>query len=511
MSSLLRSLALGLGGVVLALGAGCGDDDPGHSVPVGSSGAGGDVGLAGEASIHDGGRADGGATGDSGAAGETAGAGGAASGVVDGCEAPTGAGTDVPVAITADETWTFEGSPYRIASTTYLTATLTLEPCTVVELDQDVGILVGNTPEAGAIIAHGDSKQNAAGQTERREISFQRLTQDASWGSISVDTTGSLDFSLVRLSGGGSLASEQNGGGTIVAYGDNPQGEPTPSVSVQDVTIAGSETYAVNLTSRASFAAGSDGLTIETSGKESGYPIYVEAGAAFSLPTNLRLDGNERDEVLVHPFARVASDTLPSRGVPLVLDGELYIATPNDEPGLATLTIEAGTELKLGGPAAGITFGADATHQGTLKAVGTATAPIWFHSAESVPAAGDWLGLYFAHTTASGNRLEHAVIEDAGGFSGAKGFGCGPTTNDASILIFGDTAIEPFVKNCEIKHQAGDTQIMLGWSVSVDQAGEAQAFVDTNTFADAPTCRVSLPSQADAPACPGNDAEPDCL
>jgi hypothetical protein len=74
----------------------------------------------------------------------------------------------------------------------------------------------------------------------------------------------------------------------------------------------------------------------------------------------------------------------------------------------------------------------------------------------------------------------------------------------------GDGAIDPFVKNCEIKHAGGGTQIVLGWADSADQSAEAQAFLDSNTFADAPACRVSLP-QAMAPSCPGNDSKPDCL
>jgi hypothetical protein len=422
MRSLLRAFGLGCSVVAVGVGAGagCGSDDPSHAVADDSGGAGGETtGDAGS-----GAKPDNEAGADTSSAGEAAG--GAPSAVVNGCEAPSGDGTDVPSAITGDQTWTYAGSPYRVSTRTYLTATLTLEPCTVVELAADAGILVGNAPEAGAIVAHGDSKQNPDGQTEERAIYFQRLDKDAAWGSLSVDPTGELDFRLVHLSGGGSLASEQNGGGTILAYGADSGGAATPSVGLQDVMIADSETYAVNLQARAAFTPDSAGLTIETSGAESGFPIYLEAGAAFSVPAGLRLDGNERDAVLVHPFTRVASDTFPARGVPFVIDQELYVATPNDDPGTATLTIEAGAELMFEGAGSDLLFGADATHPGELVAVGTAAAPIWLHSAEAAPAAGSWLGLYFAHTTPSGNKLEHAIIEDAGAFSGAKGFGCGP-------------------------------------------------------------------------------------
>jgi hypothetical protein len=513
MARILGSVACGVCVLAFGLSSACGSDDPAQAVPDDSEGgAGGDAGSAGGAAPVGGVGATsgtGGAAGDSTVGGHSTG--GASGEVIDGCEAPSGAGTDVPTSITENETWTFEGSPYRIASTTYLTATLTLEPCTVVELAADAGILVGNDPVAGELVAHGDSTENAAGQTVRREIYFRRLIEDAPWGSIAVETTGNLDLALTRLEGGGSLVSAQNGGGTVLAYGPTPEGEAHPNVRLEQVTIADSETYGVNLQGRAAFAPGSDGLSIEGSGAETLYPIYLEAGVAFSLPTNLRLEGNERDEVLVHPFARVASDTFPARGVPLVLDQQLYVATPIDEPGTATLTIEAGVELKLGvGSGSGIMFGADAEHPGTLQAVGSASAPIWFHSVDAAPEPGAWMGLYFAYTTRDGNRLEHAVIEDAGAQSGAQGHGCGPGENNASVLVLSEEGAEPFIQNCQFKNAGGDTQILLGWAGSTDQDADAQAFVDTNTFADMPTCRVSMPgAAAPDPVCPG-DSAPDC-
>jgi hypothetical protein len=512
---------LGALALVLGLGSACGSDDPAKSAPDGNEGGvGGDANDSG-GSAPVGGADDaggtngaGGASG-AGAAGDTSVAGGSSMGgageVVNGCDAPTGPGTDITTSITADETWTFEGSPYRVAATTYVTATLTLEPCVVVELAADAGILIGNDPEVGKLIAHGDTDENAAGQTVQREIYFRRLVEDEPWGSLTVDPTGSIDLELVRLDGGGSFASEQSGGGTVLAYGPDPQGDAHPSVMLKSVRIANSETYAVNLQARAAFAPGSDGLTIEGSGAETSYPLYLEAGVAFSLPTNLRLDGNERDEVLIHPFARVANDTFPARGVPLVLDSQLYVATPIDEPDTATLTIEAGVELRLGvGSGSGILFGADDTHPGTLQAVGTASAPIWFHSADDGAAPGAWMGLYFAHTTRDGNRLEHAIIEDAGAPSGAQGHGCGPGENDASVLVLSDMGVEPFIRNCEFKNAGGDTQVLLGWTGSTDQDADASAFLATNTFANAPSCRVSMPGAASPdPICPG-DSAPDC-
>jgi hypothetical protein len=502
MSRHLLTLLVSFGALNLGLNVGC-KTDPKAAPNAASSGGGG-----GETSS-------GGSENSSGGAKESPGGqsatGGASAEIVDACPEPTGEGTDVPSTITEDTEWDYRGSPYRISSTTYLTATLGIGPCTVIELDGDAGILVGNDPEEGRIVGHGTLTWNDDGQRERRGITFRRLNEDEPWGSIAVDPTGELDLLHVSFEGGGSLNSAQNGGGTIVAYGGDPEGDPNPSLRLRKVTISDSETYGINLQSQAAFADDSDAVTVQGSGVESGYPIYLEAGVAFSLPTNLSLIDNERDEVVIHPFSRMAEDTLPARGVPLVFDSQLYVATPNDDPGTATLTIEAGVEVQFDeGAGSGIIFGADDEHPGTLVAIGEEDDPIWLHAADPNPDPGAWMGLYFAYTTVDVNHLTHTIIEDAGAQSGAQGYGCGPIENNASVLIMTDEAIDPFIQQCEFKNAGGDTQILLGWD-SDDQTGEAEAFVEGNTFADAPECRVSLPRAAEAPACPGNDSEPDCL
>ncbi len=70
---------------------------------------------------------------------------------------------------------------------------------------------------------------------------------------------------------------------------------------------------------------------------------------------------------------------------------------------------------------------------GHRVAAGTAAAPITFISAKSPAAPGDWKNIYFGYSPATGNRIENAVIEYAGGFSGAQGYGCGDAANDASV------------------------------------------------------------------------------
>ncbi len=465
-----------------------------------------------------GGAAEGGAAGApstdslSGAGGGSAtegGAGGAAGStqVIDGCEAPTGEGTDVASAITADETWDAAGSPYRVSGSVYLTATLTLEPCTVVELDAGSNIFVGNDPEPGAIVAHGTAEPSAEGIVEQR-IRFQRLAAGSAWSSLLVDTTGLLDFEYVTIEGGGSAGS---GKGAIAAYGADAFGEATVNLRLLQTRVVGSETYGINLLARAAFSSDSSDVSVVDSGSaDVPFPIYVEAGAAFSLPAGLLLSGNTIDEVVIHPFAPVFEDTFPARGVTLRLDTALYLQGDVGQASVATLTIQPGVDLRLDqGAGSGIYVGADTERTGRIVAEGTEAEPIVLRSAQEAPAGGDWMGLYYRYPAPTGNVLSYVTIRHAGGPSGAQGFGCGPAENNASVLVLTDGPLAPFMDHCSIEDAGGDTQLLLGWNEEPDPAGAAQAFLGTNTLADSPACGVSLP-RGEGNACPGN-ADPDCL
>ena len=50
------------------------------------------------------------------------------------CPSPSGAGTPHKANITADETWTAEGSPHHVSSLR-LEATVTVEACAIVQLE----------------------------------------------------------------------------------------------------------------------------------------------------------------------------------------------------------------------------------------------------------------------------------------------------------------------------------------------------------------------------------------
>lgn len=419
------------------------------------------------------------------------------------CAAPAGPGTDVATTLDADATWTAEGSPYRIAGTTTITATITLEPCTVVQLGPDVRLYVGNEPAPGSLVAQGEVTLDEDGNELRRPVRFERLDEATAWGSVEVETTGLLDGVHTDFVGGGSI----NAGAALIAWGLTPDGATTANIHVDDVVIEDAQTHGIYLKSRAAFTDDS-GLLRVTGTADGGFPIVVQAGAVHSLPM-LEVTDNATDVVRIETFANIDDDTFPSRGVPLQLDDALYIGTATSD-GTSTLTIEAGVELQfaIDGAGSGITVGFDATHEGLIVAEGTADAPITMRSAETTPAAGDWMGLYFRNSPAQGNVLANVTIAHAGAISGAQGYGCGPAENHASILLLTEQAMEPFLDGVTITDAGGDTQLILGW---LDDAPEAtaQSFADGNTFAASPVCTVSLPRDTNN-ACPG-DAEPDCL
>lgn len=423
--------------------------------------------------------------------------------VGDACDAPSGPGTDVPGTIDADVTWTAAGSPYRIAGTIYLTATIDLEPCTVVQLAADGRIAIGNDPAPGAVVARGEVVTGDDGEPLRRPVRFERLSEGEAWGSLIVDATGTLDASTTDFVGGGSI----NAGATIEAWGVSPEGTTTPIVRVDDVSIVDSSTHGVYLRRRAAFVEGSDGLRV-TGTAEGGYPVQIEAGAVHSLPTGLTFADNADDVVLVETFTSVDDDTFVARGVPLRISDALYLGTV-DSVDTATLTIEAGVEVQFSndGAGSGIYVGLDDDHPGAIVAQGEPDAPIVLRSAEDTPAAGDWMGLYFRHSPAQGNVLSNVTISHTGAASGAQAYGCGPAENNASILLLTDP-MDPFLSNVTFADVGGDTQIVIGW-LDESPAATAAAWAGDSVFAPSPSCTIGLPRDT-ANGCPG-DGEPDCL
>ena len=415
------------------------------------------------------------------------------------CPAPTGPGTEHGGDVTADETWTAADGPHRITSNLRVLATVTVEPCVHVVVDAGVTIEVGSSSAPGTLVARGEVTDD-----EVLPILFEAAQADAPWGRMWVWATGELDLSVAGLVDGGAAQNDEPGALVVqgVATGTNG-GTVTASTTLDRVLIAGSRSHGLNLDGWGALTEASTQVWIRDGGSDTApSAVRIEPGVGDSLPTQLEISGNVRDEILVRTSkAFMRDDTWADHGVPYRQLGILYL-NPGEYADKATLTLEPGVTVAFEESAgSGIIVGSADTRQGVLVADGTTDAPIVFTSAKDAPAAGDWMGVVFSYVPLSGNHIGHARVEYAGGESGHDGYGCGPMDNDAAIIVHGqapdDGPPAAVVSDTEFADIAGDTVIVSGWT------GDGPNLSDGNTFGSGtPQCKVSEP-RTDTGACDG--------
>lgn len=442
------------------------------------------------------------------------------------CPEARGPGTMHEGVIDSDETWTATDSPHIVTFGVEIDgATLTIEPCAVVRVQEGHTISIGGTAgTAGAmLVAHGEIVPRSSGDV-RRPVTFLPDTDGTFWGALYVSETGRLDLEVVDISGGGSHATAPNLGGSIVASGG---GGPklVPHVRVVDVRVEDSEGFGVNLQNFAAFDEGSRDLVITGSGQTpspnnyvTDYPLLIAPPALHTIPPGT-YTGNAIDAIRVLKAADVQMDeTFPNRGVPYSMLTD-FAMKPGDtmaDGGIVTLGIEAGVRIEFSRDPASTWFLGLGVSNGMLPeniwpvrlvARGTADAPIVLTSGETTPAAGDWGGIAWAGGPPTGNRVEHVRIEYAGGASGTQGFGCGPSDNSAALILTNWRPDEDFIDNLTISDSAGGG-IVSGWT-SDENGPDLKA---GNTFTNiANGCDVSRWMNESAPACPGDDGVADCL
>lgn len=417
------------------------------------------------------------------------------------CEAPTGPGTDHTGTITSDETWTAAGSPHRIPSALQLKATLTIEPCAVVQLSPGVSVDVGTATEAGRLVTKGTSAL-VDGKKVVRPVRFGAAEAGQSWGKLEVQAKGTVDLVVTALANGGRITVNQPGALVVVGVaGGASDGEVTKSAKLDRVLIEKSESYGVNLEAWGAFADGSAKVWIRNGGSANyPFPIRLEPGVATTLPKELVVSGNVTDELLLlSTKAFMRDDTLVSRGIPYRQRGVLRVNGSADGAPVK-LVIEPGVTLAFEKDVgSGMVIGSSKDRLGILEAIGTAAAPIVFTSARPQKAPGDWMSLSFRAIPKTGCRLSYARVEYAGDDSSANSFGCGPKDNDGAVFVQGIGPDEsgpstPFIDHTTFDNIAGTTVIVSGW---IDDAGPNLA--EGNTFGPAtPSCKVSRPRRSGA-------------
>ena len=433
------------------------------------------------------------------------------------CPAPAGPGVEHAGTITTDQTWTAAQSPHVVTfGIDVRGATLTLEPCAVVRVRKGYSITIGESSGAPAkLIARGSAES---------PITITSDDPAAYWGTLGVMATGMAELEHVVLDRAGDPDAAQGYGGALKSYGDDNRKQPVRNIRARSVRIQSSATLGINLQRSGGFSADSTDLVVTGSGSrgvtsggiDSSYPVYVEAPSIKTLPPG-DYTGNARDAILARtPFVFDGDETFHERGVPyqIVYTFDLSPAASLAEGGLATLTIEPGVTIKLGGPLyttpafrLGSSNGSAPANIWAVRLVadGTADRPITFTSGAAVPASGDWVGLKWAGGPETGNVMNHVRVEYGGADSTTKGFGCGPEDNDALLVITNWRPGEPFVRNSTFAHSATGG-IVSGWN----SAQSGPDFRASNTFTNiAEACQISVPRDENN-KCPGNDLTPDC-
>jgi hypothetical protein len=279
-------------------------------------------------------------------------------------------------------------------------------------------------------------------------------------------------------------------------------------VLVDHVTINGSLGYGAVVDHAAAFAEGSTDLVIAGAGAgdpERPFPLRIGEAAIHTLPKGLYMF-NAADELLVYedpvaPASGLREDaTMRNLRVPYRI-GQGTNKQMRVEG--ATLTIEAGVVLRFE-KGAGFEVhhqNEDADAQAELVAVGTPDEPVVFTSASPAPAPGDWVGLWFGGRPLAKNRLEHVLVEYAGGDCLCGLATCNAITEHDAAILMAHPPATVFLTSSTIAKSAGHG-VHRGW-----QSNSMPSFLPTNTFTDVAGCKETLPVPADGtctsnPPCP---------
>jgi hypothetical protein len=396
-----------------------------------------------------------------------------------------------------NETWA--SGVHVVPSTVSLTGatdTLTIGACAEVRLAPDVNL---NFRNGAKLIAEG---------AVDRPIRFIRDTPATPWGAIEAVAPSTVSLANASLEGGGSTTEPGRAdyqGASLAADGPAVVGLAPTALALTHVTITGSHGLGLAVVNTRFDPASTD-LTVTGAGT---FPAYLSAGRATELPTGA-YTGNGTDAILLQDIGPAglgqadpvtADATLHDRGVPYqvgVDGGDIVVGNARPEGPDATLTIEAGVTLRFTGTVHGAALRVRGVlrngawvPQGALIITGTADHPVTLTSGLTTPAAADWVGLYFGDAVSPLSRLDHVIIQYAGGQSETSGVckaspGAPNYNADCSVILslVGDLGTTEFITNTQIQHGHG-CGFYRGWH------GTDTDFRLTNTFTDITGCSQS--------------------
>jgi hypothetical protein len=351
------------------------------------------------------------------------------------CPTPNGSKILHSHDIVADEAWAGDGSvhvvPHDIAVRPG--ATLTLEPCAVVQIGPRSSIAV-----FGDRATKGPARLIATG-TATRPVTISRADDREGWSALRTgDGASFLDLSYTTIEGGGTESSPMV---TLIGDGGGQSLVLSPTLRAISLTLRGATNCALSLRSGAAFTADSTAVTITGGGppsttRNSNGDLQITPQALNTLPPAVAIHDNQQNRIQVSAFGgilQIERDTrLRDHGVPyyFVFDS----VRVHSRTAIPRLTIEAGVHL-LFDSTLEIGRDLDPPEPGILEVLGEPGKEVVFGPATLAPMAGDWPGILLE--AAAGSRISHARIEHAGGRSGIVTANCRPTnsSDDAALMI----------------------------------------------------------------------------
>ncbi|HPD30598.1 MAG TPA: hypothetical protein PLL20_11425 [Phycisphaerae bacterium] len=341
------------------------------------------------------------------------------------CSPGPGPGATVCIELSddIDTATTLSAACYRVTSNIDVNAPLTINPGVTLEFDAGRSMSVNS---GGSL--------RAVGTTENPIVFTGREAVPGYWGGLTIYYSNSSNNRLEHVTieyGGSSSGANLTTTGTAT--------EP-PRLAIVNCTLRNSAGYGLYLDGDSVIT---DFSTNTLTGNALG-AASVAQNVIGVLDAASTYSGNTRDVVNVHGGSVSSAQTWQA------IDAD-YLFDSSDLDVDADLIISAGATLVFGQARA-----AWINENGSLKAIGTSTAPIAFTAKEAT--AGYWKGVEYYYSNSVNNRLEHVTIEYGGSPSGAN------------LTTTGTASVPPrlAIVNCTLRNSAGYGLYLDGDSVITD-------------------------------------------
>ncbi len=358
-----------------------------------------------------------------------------------------------------DATIRNHGIPYRFTGTGNLSSeyTLNIEPGTVIQFDDGVGLNIN-----GTLIAEGNASEQITFTTSLA------TPAPGGWRGIYMDHTGagtSLDYCNILYGGdcGANVYitnaanvqidnSKISWGSQDGVYCSDYYTNPS-SFILTNSTISNNAHYGLDLTGGASNTSISD-CTIQNNAQQ---PIKLYPYQVVGLGGTLTFGGNAIERILV-TNGNTNSGTWHNYGIPYQISGDVDVQDNQ------AITLEPGTALHFDNNVRLRVFGG-------LTANGTESQHIQFDSAQESPSAGNWKNVYLEDCTST-SSFQYCDFTHGG-------------SSDGMLYLTGAGTID--ILNCTFNHSATN-----GIYINDQYHSGSSATIDNCDFQNAASCGIRL-------------------